>query len=395
MTGESSADAGGAPRAYSMETLPPGTMVDQYEVTGILGRGGMGTVYSGIQPVIGKQVAIKVINREFSGNPEVVARFVQEARAVNQAHSRFIVDIFAFGAQVDGSHYYVMEHVNGRALEEELQGKDGVMPMPQALAILRCVTSGLAAAHAMEIVHRDLKPGNILVVKEEGKVSAKLLDFGIAKIMGEPGEAGPMTRTGAVFGTPAYMAPEQIRAQEVDARTDIYALGVIMFQLFTGTLPFEADAFIDLVNKHLSEPPPDPAALRPGLPSQLRDLILKCLEKDPARRPASVQEVAAALELPATAATLPAVSQAHPETVAVASRTPAATSPLMQTPAKGSTEERPGGRRRLLLLLGLLPILAASVWLYLPGPSEQGAPMPAAATLPPDRPQRRAPTPAA
>ena len=384
----------------SMDTLPPGTMVDQYEVTGILGRGGMGTVYSGVQPVIGKQVAIKVINREFSGNPEVVARFVQEARAVNQAHSRFIVDIFAFGVLADGCHYYIMEHVNGRALEEELQEHNGPLPLPQALAILRCVTSGLAAAHAMEIVHRDLKPGNILVLREEGGVSAKLLDFGIAKIMGEPGEAGPMTRTGAVFGTPAYMAPEQIRAQAVDQRTDIYALGVIMFQLFTGQLPFDAVAFIDLVNMHLSQPPPDPAALRPGLPTQLRDLILTCLQKDPANRPATVEEVAAALALPATAPTLPAVSATLP----VGSLTPPAASPLAQAPHETLATDAPRRGWSLYSLLALIPALLVGGWFLFstspdpkpaPAPETQiPTPNPAPAPAPAPAPETRNPKPA-
>ena len=372
--GETNTSPAGATVASAPETLPPGFMVDQYQITGILGRGGMGTVYSGIQPVIGKQVAIKVINREFSGNPEVVARFIQEARAVNQARSRYIVDIFGFGELPDGCHYCVMEHVEGQVLEDLLREQRGHLPLPRALEILRGITAGLASAHAMNIIHRDLKPGNILVPSGPEQVSAKLLDFGIAKMASEPGEATPMTRTGAVFGTPAYMAPEQIRAQQVDTRTDIYALGVIMFQLFTGELPFEAVAFIDLVNKHLNDAPPDPSTLRSGLPVQLRDLVLQCLKKDPDQRPESVEQVAAALEVQATAATLPAHEP------------PPATSPLPPGDPQ-ATHHRP--RRAALLLVALIPLLLVGAWLLMP--DHNGTlvePKPAAAPAPNPEPER-------
>ena len=384
MTGEREAAAGGQPTGSNMVTLQTGSMVDQYEITGILGKGGMGTVYSGIQPVIGKKVAIKVINREFSGNPEVVARFIQEARAVNQAQSRYIVDIFAFGELDDGCHYYVMERVEGHSLEDHLRDHGGPLPLEQCLEVMRCVTAGLGAAHEMEIIHRDLKPANILVLTGDSqRLEAKILDFGIAKIMGEPGEAGPMTRTGAIFGTPAYMAPEQIRARPVDARTDIYALGVIMFQLFTGTLPFSAATYIDLVNKHLYEAPPNLDELQPELPTAYRELVLRCLQKEPDNRPATVQEVAAVLRDPAAIVTLPPLS-------ITAEPPPPPPTMLAQPPAPEPRPKR-GALWVVLALLGVGVIAAAAVLLT----RNDGDPRPAAAAAAePRTPPAAAPAPA-
>ena len=275
--------------------LKAGEMVDEYEITGRLGAGGMGTVYAGVQPVIGKRVAIKVLQREYASNPQVVNRFIQEARAVNQVQSRYIVDIFSFGALADGRHYFVMENIEGEALRDYLRGR-GTLAFDEAYSILRAVCRGLAAAHEKGIVHRDLKPENIMVVSEDGQPSAKLLDFGIAKLVGSNSNPGFATQTGTAMGTPYYMSPEQVRGVDVDHRTDIYALGIIMFELFTGSLPFNARSYIELVNQHLFAAPPNPRKLSGAVSLELEALILRCIAKDPAQRPQSMTQLNADLD---------------------------------------------------------------------------------------------------
>ena len=291
-----STPAGSGPIAVGRDlSLETGQMVDQYQITGRLGQGGMGTVYAGLQPVIGKRVAIKVLQREFARNPAVVNRFVQEARAVNQVQSRYIVDIFSFGQLPDGRHYFVMEFLDGMPLRDFLQQR-GTLSFADAYAVLRCVTLGLGSAHDKGIVHRDLKPDNIVVLEEEGRLTAKILDFGIAKLTGAGAVAGFATQTGTAMGTPYYMSPEQVRGVDVDHRTDIYALGIIMFEMFTGALPFEADSYIELVNKHLFTPPPVPSQVAAGVSGGLERLILDCIAKDPNERPQSMATLQEILE---------------------------------------------------------------------------------------------------
>jgi hypothetical protein len=276
--------------------LSPGTMVDEYQITGLLGTGGMGSVYAGVQPLIGKQVAIKVLLREYAANPEVVERFVREARAVNEARSKYIVDIFSFGELADGRRYFVMEQLEGLSLRKFMKQRS-TLAFDEAYSILMCVARGLAAAHAKGIIHRDIKPENIIVHKDEdGAMIAKLLDFGIAKLQGgDTSTPGFSTRTGAAMGTPYYMSPEQCRGVGVDHRTDIYALGVIMFEVFTGSLPFNARSYIDLVNKHLFAAPPSPSRLRNTIAEPLEALILRCIAKNPADRPQSMEQFIADL----------------------------------------------------------------------------------------------------
>ena len=309
--------------------LEPGQMVDEYQITGMLGEGGMGIVYDGIQPVIGKRVAIKVLLNEFASNEKVVKRFIQEARAVNQIHSRYIVDIFSFGRLENGRPYFVMEHLEGAPLRDFIKER-GTLSFDEAFAILRCVCKGLAAAHAEGIVHRDLKPENIIVQEEDGAISAKILDFGIAKLQTGPG-LGIATQTGVAMGTPYYMSPEQVRGVDVDHLSDIYALGIIMFEMFTGSLPFTANSYIELVNKHLFTAPPIPSKLAEGIPRELEGLILGCIEKEKASRPQSMNDLFAvlvAMAPHATGMTFP--SLAAPPAVPVTPETPTVQDPSQQ-----------------------------------------------------------------
>ena len=283
-------DSAPIPFAVTGQALEMGVAVGEYRVSYQIGEGGMGVVYGGVHPVIGKKVAIKVLRPEFASRPDVVARFVSEARAVNAIGSRHIVNIFSFGQLPDGRHYYVMDRLPGRSLAQFLRGLKS-RDFNALAPLFEDILTGLSAAHAAKIVHRDLKPDNIFVVEEPGtRPTAVLLDFGIAKLLAMPEVAGPQTRTGAVLGTPYYMAPEQFRSAQVDARADLYAFGVILYEVFAGKVPFAADSYIDLVNKHLSEPPPRPPSFD-KIPQRLERLIMRLLSKKPDERPPSAEAV--------------------------------------------------------------------------------------------------------
>jgi serine/threonine-protein kinase len=280
-----------APPAVDLTNDPElvsGTNVGEYRILERIGAGGMGSVYLGIHPRIEKKVAVKVLSRQMSGDLSIVQRFVTEARAVNRIGHPNIVDIFADGQLPDGRPYLVMEFLNGKSLRQRM--KEGPAPTyREALEIIRAISSALAAAHEEKIVHRDLKPDNIFLAEVRGTRMVKLLDFGIAKVLaGGPDES--RTQTGISIGTPTYMAPEQCLNREVDGRTDIYALGVIMFALFTGRRPFHGESSFEVFQGHVSKKPPLPSTLAP-VPAAIEALILHCLEKDPKQRPQTATEL--------------------------------------------------------------------------------------------------------
>jgi len=279
--------------------LQAGQAVGEYRVEAKLGEGGFGSVYRAVHPLIGKTAAVKVLNRQYSSNPQMVARFIAEARAVNQIRHRNIIDIFAFGALEDGRQYFVMELLEGKPLDVYLHEKGALSP-EEAITILRPVARALDAAHANGIAHRDLKPENIfLTFDEDGRVFPKLLDFGIAKLLAETSGSGPKTRTGTPMGTPYYMSPEQCRGKNVDQRTDVYSFGIMTHRILTGVLPFEGEDLIDLLLKQTAAKPPAMSSVAAALPPALDAPVLQMLEKDPARRPSSV---GAALDALAVAA---------------------------------------------------------------------------------------------
>ncbi|MEJ7598896.1 MAG: protein kinase [Kofleriaceae bacterium] len=270
------------------DLLPAGFRVGEYEVTSHIGSGGMATVYAGVQPVIGKKVAIKVLSRMLSADTTMVDRFVQEARAVNQIRHHNIVDIFALGELPDGRAYCVMELLVGETLKDRM--RHGSPTYEETFAILSQVCEGLDAAHRANVVHRDLKPDNIFLVESQRGPVVKILDFGIAKLLDSEADPSQRTRAGILMGTPEYMSPEQCSGRDVDARADLYLLGVMMFEVFTGHLPFTAATPIMTINAHVSERPTDPRQYV-DLPAQLCDLILGCLAKEPAERPQTALEV--------------------------------------------------------------------------------------------------------
>ncbi|HZA13098.1 MAG TPA: serine/threonine-protein kinase, partial [Myxococcaceae bacterium] len=268
-----------------------GRQLGDYVIRERLGQGGMGIVYAGEQPVIGKRVAIKVLRPEIARDPEQVQRLLAEARAVNAIRHRGIIDIFNFGQLDDGRNYVVMEYLHGQALDE-LIAQRGSLAVSEALEILDEVLAALGAGHEAGIIHRDLKPSNIYLVRQpDGSRYVKLLDFGLAKQSSIPRGATPQTRTDMFVGTPEYVAPEQARAEAVGPYTDLYAAGVVAFEMLTGKLPFDADAPIDFVLKHLEAKPPPPSSLAASVPGELDALVLRLLEKAPRNRPPSCEAV--------------------------------------------------------------------------------------------------------
>jgi hypothetical protein len=282
--------------------LAPGDPVGEYEIEAKIGEGGFGTVFRAQHPLIGKLVAIKVLARQYSAQPEMVSRFVAEARAVNQIRHRHIIDIFAFGQLPDGRHYYVMELLDGEALDEHLAAV-GRIPLGEAIPILRAIARALDAAHGKGIAHRDLKPENVFLAREaDGTIFPKLLDFGIAKLLSAGDVSKHKTRTGSPLGTPLYMSPEQCRGRDVDHRTDIYAFGVVAFKLLTGAVPFDGESYMDILLAQINDAPPLPSSIAPELPPAVDQGILWMLQKDPAARPPNLVTAVRALEDAAVAA---------------------------------------------------------------------------------------------
>lgn len=299
--------------------LAVGQGVGEYRIEGKLGQGGFGTVYRAVHPLIGKAAAVKVLSRQYSSNPQMVSRFIAEARAVNQIRHRNIIDIFAFGTLPDGRQYFVMELLDGMPLDRYLAERGRLAPAV-AVAILRLVGRALDAAHASGIAHRDLKPENIfLTFDDDGKPFPKLLDFGIAKLSVAPtgggdAPAAAKTKTGTPMGTPYYMSPEQCRGRDVDHRTDVYAFGIMCHELLTGSLPFRGDNVIELLLQHTQSAPPAMSSVVPELPPALDAPVLRMLAKEPSERPstvgAAVEELARAAHHAGFDVPLPGVSGA-------------------------------------------------------------------------------------
>jgi serine/threonine-protein kinase len=280
----------------SDQDLARGQAVGEYVIDAKLGEGGFGAVYQATHPLIGKQVAVKVLYRQYSSSPAMVARFVAEARAVNQIKHKSIIDIFSFGQLDDGRHYYVMELLAGAPLDRLLKARGRLAPS-DAAPLLRGLARALDAVHEKGIFHRDLKPANVFICLDgdDDTLRPKLLDFGIAKLGGGTSRS-PKTQTGAPLGTPFYMSPEQCRGKPVDHRTDVYSFGILAYQALTGQVPFDDPSYMEILLKQITEPPDPPSRVCPELPAALDAPILAMLAKDPAQRPPSVGEAVRALE---------------------------------------------------------------------------------------------------
>jgi serine/threonine protein kinase len=245
----------------------------------------MGAVYLAEHPLIGKKVALKVIHRELASNREVVLRFFQEAKAVNKIGSEHIVEIFDFGATPEGDHFYIMEYLEGKNLASVL-GAEAVLDTRRALHIGAQIASALAAAHAAGVIHRDLKPDNVMLTMRLGDPDyVKLLDFGLAKMFAAGSISAVKTAAGVLLGTPQYMSPEACESRgTLDHRTDIYALGVLLFQMMTGALPFDGETMGEILVKQVTQLPPPPRQYNPNIPPSVEQILLRCLMKQPDAR---------------------------------------------------------------------------------------------------------------
>lgn len=263
--------------------LPPGSMSGGYVIREKIGWGGCSTVYAGSDPATGREVAIKVMHRGLAESPKQVQRFVQEAQAVRLIQHPAIVEVFDIGRLKDGRPYIVMELLHGINLASLLRNQGRLSPA-EAFEILEPVCAALSVAHEAGIVHRDIKASNILILDSEAaERQVKLLDFGIAKLVGGFASGAMQTTIGHVLGTPHSMAPEQIKGKPVDGRTDVYALGALLYRLLTGRHPFEGCDALALTRMHLHAAPPLPSRFAP-VPPPVDAVVRKCMEKDPARR---------------------------------------------------------------------------------------------------------------
>lgn len=272
-----------------IETEAPPEKAGAYKVGAPVGSGGGGTVYEAQHAMLGRRAAVKILRRELAADTRMVARFIREARAVNMIRHPNIVDIYEFGELPDGRPYYIMELLEGNNLRAMIQRQGRLSPV-EALEVLEPVCAAVLAAHEMGVVHRDLKSSNIVVNRTDDGLVVKLLDFGVAKLLQpEVGERG-LTTEGTLIGSSLAMSPEQVRCTPVDHRSDIYALGILLYQMLTGSYPFWSDHEPELLRMHLEDPAPRPSDSAPVSPS-VDAVVLRCLEKHPDDRYQTVKEL--------------------------------------------------------------------------------------------------------
>lgn len=271
---------------------------DRYVVDEVIGEGGMGKVYLAHHKVIGKRVALKILHYEHAKDKEAVGRFLREAKAASSVGNPHIIDVLDFGEAPDGAVYFAMEYLEGGTLGG-LMEREGALDMSLVCDVALQLCDGLAAAHRQQIVHRDLKPDNVTLLTD-GPLKAerrhpfcKILDFGIAKVS-TSASSTKLTMAGAVFGTPHYMSPEQAAGDAVDHRTDVYSLGVMLYEMISGKLPFHASNFMGILTQHMYKAPPAFGELEdgPDVPRGLEAIVLKCLSKMPEARYQTMEALA-------------------------------------------------------------------------------------------------------
>jgi predicted Zn-dependent peptidase len=329
-TGDDGTKNFGSEETLDMRALKPGTVTglpDRYETMSELGRGGMGIVYKARDRETGEVLAIKILKPEIAAEAQILERFKNELRLAHKITHRNVARLYEFHRS--GETVFVsMEFVEGESLRAFLQ-RSGKLDAERGLAIARQIIAGIGEAHRQSIVHRDLKPENIMLTPLG---EAKVMDFGISRSY-----AAGVTATGAILGTPAYMAPEQAEARSTDQRTDVYAFGLILYEMFTGQAAFTGETPVSVALKQIRERPPAPNKIAPGVPKNIEAAILKCLEKDPANRFQSMEEVERALD---------------------------------GAPARTSPRTRKMPRRGLLAMIPILAAAAVGTWLWTGRPAD-------------------------
>jgi hypothetical protein len=377
-----------------LESAPViGQYFGNYRALSLLGEGGMGAVYLAEHPDIGRRVAVKVLLPELSQNKVLIGRFFNEARAANAIRHPNIIEILDSGTTPTGQPYLVMELLEGETVSARLR-RMGALPVGMALEMAYQAASAVGAAHRKDIIHRDLKPDNLFIISdpmEPARERMKVLDFGIAKLLTASGADSVRTRTGTLVGTPVYMSPEQcMGTREVDRRSDIYSLGIILFEMVCGRPPFYSEGFGALVNLHINAPPPLPRALNPGLPEAVEAIILKALAKSPDQRFATMEDMQAAIKSAGTFE-IRGVSQHGAREGTMPTLVAPSTGGTMQLPAANTTlshgtgERRPGphGRRWPAVVVGGLVLAgAAAVWKVTHLPASTAQPVVVVATHP-------------
>ena len=272
-----------------MDTIQPGQMLGPYQIINQIGRGGMATVYKAYQPSVDRYVAIKVLPSQLAESREFATRFQQEARIIARLEHPHILPVFDYG-ESDGVAYFVMRYMDAGTLKERMiEGRP--LPLDDINRLFTQLAGALSYAHSRGVVHRDLKPANVLIDAHD---NIFLTDFGIAKLLES---ASPrLTQTDAIMGTPAYISPEQAQGQTVDQRSDIYSLGIILYEMVTGSVPFTAETPLAVLFKHISDPLPPPSVVKPDIRPAVEKVILKALAKDPRDRFATAADFAKAWE---------------------------------------------------------------------------------------------------
>src|SRR5436305_11723148 len=270
-----------------MAEVTDGTLVDgRYRIERRLGSGGMADVYCAYDHQLGRQIALKVLHRRFARDTEFVERFRREASAAAGLQHPNVVGVFDRG-EYDGTYYIAMEHLPGRTLKELIRA-EAPLPQERAIDIAVQILQAASFAHRHGVVHRDFKPHNVIVANDD---RLKVTDFGIARA-----GASEMTETGSIMGTAQYLSPEQAQGQRVGAASDIYSIGVILYEMLAGHVPFAGDSAVSIALKHVSEEPPPLRALRPKLDPVLEQVVMRALAKDPAQRWPDADQFIAALE---------------------------------------------------------------------------------------------------
>ena len=327
----------------------------RYQLHRQLGRGGMAIVYLAHDQLLDRPVAVKVLNADFAGDPSFVERFRREAQAAANLNHPNIVSVFDWGEE-DGTYYIVMEYIEGRPLDEILAAEGPLHP-DRAADVAIDIAAGLALAHRSGVVHRDIKPGNVMIAQPSGQV--KVTDFGIAKVIGGDSE---LTQAGTVMGTATYFSPEQAQGKRLDPRSDLYSLGVVLYEMTVGRPPFTGDTPVAIAYQHVQESPPPPRSMNPAIPLALEAITLKLLAKDPVLRYPSAEDLRADLRRFREGAVLPQPAPA-----------PVAAKPLPPLPsyadsARFPADEVPDPPRRtgifLFFLIVLLVALGFGLWFF-------------------------------